>query len=77
MSAPDTNIERQEKRHKPALLGMGGAVAFGAIMLLLIIAFGVMRGGDASIEEVYNEEGTAAGTATEFDTYQPGTNDSN
>jgi len=29
MSAPDTNIDKQEKQHKPALLGVKGAMIFG------------------------------------------------
>lgn len=34
MSAPDTNIEREAKRHKPALGGIGAAI--GAILALVV-----------------------------------------
>ena len=34
MSAPDTNIEKQKMRHRPALLGMGFAAGFAAALLL-------------------------------------------
>ncbi len=36
MSAPDTNIEKQERRHKPSLLGIRGILV---IVALLTIAF--------------------------------------
>lgn len=77
MSAPDTNVEKQEKRHKPALLGIKGAVIFGVIMLLLIILFSVSRGGETSIEEVYNGDVERQETTVGFDTYAPGTNQTN
>ncbi len=34
MSAPDTNVEKQKRRHKPALLAIGAVVAFAAIVFL-------------------------------------------
>ena len=36
MSAPDVNVEKQTKRHRPALLGM--AIAAGTIGLIVIAA---------------------------------------
>lgn len=36
MSAPTTNIEKQTRRHKPALYGIVAAVAFGGLMLLTV-----------------------------------------
>ncbi len=32
MSAPDTNVEKQTRRHKPALIGMGVALLFGLLV---------------------------------------------
>ncbi len=32
MSAPETNVERQSRRHKPSLLGIGGAIVAAAII---------------------------------------------
>ncbi len=48
MSAPDTNVEKQEKRHKPAL---GGMIAGGVFVALLLIGFlfFVIGGGDAPV----------------------------
>lgn len=37
MSAPNTNIERQEERHRPSLLGIGLAATAAAIILLSVI----------------------------------------
>jgi hypothetical protein len=36
MSAPDTNIEKQEKQHKPALLGVKGAIIFGVVITAIL-----------------------------------------
>lgn len=36
MSAPNTNIEKQTRRHKPALYGLVAVVGFGAVMFLSI-----------------------------------------
>ena len=45
MSAPHTDLDKQEKRHKAPLLGMGAAVMFAAVLLVLMIGWLVMRGG--------------------------------
>lgn len=45
MSAPDTDIEKQEKRHKPSLVGMGAAVAFAGVLLAIFLMWTVDRGG--------------------------------
>ncbi|MEX3016148.1 hypothetical protein [Gymnodinialimonas hymeniacidonis] len=37
MSAPDTNLDRQARRHKPALWGI--AIAVGAAAIFAITAF--------------------------------------
>tara|TARA_R110002126_G_scaffold169314_4_gene318084 strand:- start:5883 stop:6134 length:252 start_codon:yes stop_codon:yes gene_type:complete len=44
MSAPNTNIEKQEKQHKPALLGIKGAMVFGVLMVALLLFFVVGNG---------------------------------
>jgi hypothetical protein len=35
MSAPDTNVQKQKRRHRPALIGIAIAVALGAVFFLL------------------------------------------
>ena len=39
MSAPDTNLEKQEKRHSPSLLGIRGAMIFAVLALIVIAMF--------------------------------------
>ncbi|MDW4497481.1 hypothetical protein R5H30_05770 [Sulfitobacter sp. D35] len=55
MSAPDTNLDKQKRRHRPSLIGIWAALAFGAIIALLLV-FNVF--GDA-------EEELNVGTASE------------
>ena len=65
MSAPDTNIERQEENHRPSLLGIKGAMAFGALMIILLIGYNVLNAGDP--DAVTNESGAAVETTTAID----------
>lgn len=45
MSAPDTNVEKQEKKHKAPLGGMIAVVVF-ALLLLLGLVFFVFGNGE-------------------------------
>lgn len=49
MSAPETPIEKQKKRHKPALLGMRAVLIFVAILFLGLI-IGLAYNGQAPVE---------------------------
>ncbi|PJE29746.1 hypothetical protein SAMN06297129_2856 [Pseudooceanicola antarcticus] len=40
MSAPDTNLTREKRRHRPAVWGIALAVAFGLGMLFAIMLQG-------------------------------------
>ncbi|NNE51515.1 MAG: hypothetical protein HKN30_03840 [Sulfitobacter sp.] len=78
MSAPDTNIEKQEEKHKHALLGIRGALVFGFAMLLLIVAFSVMRGSEPTADTVIGTEGAQeTSDGVNVDPVTPGTNVSN
>jgi hypothetical protein len=44
MSAPDTNVEKQEEKHKPALLGIKGVVGFAALLLVLFVGWVIING---------------------------------
>ncbi|NDV00143.1 hypothetical protein [Pseudoroseicyclus tamaricis] len=46
MSASETNTEESAKRHKGPLIGIGIAVAIGAIMGIAMAVTAVMRGDD-------------------------------
>lgn len=39
MSAPDTNVEKQEKKHKVPLVGMVAVVGFALVLLLGLVFF--------------------------------------
>jgi hypothetical protein len=56
MSAPDTNIDKQEKQHKPALLGVKGAMIFG-IVITAILGFVLIDNGREDRQPAA-EEGT-------------------
>lgn len=43
MSAPDTNIETQEQKHAPSLIGIKGAMAFGALMMIGLVFYAAFR----------------------------------
>ncbi len=74
MSAPQTNIEKQERRHRPALGGMTIAVGFAALLfvgwILWVFAAGNTPGeSDAErvvpgAEAVETQEGPVAGEGT-------------
>lgn len=56
MSAPDTNISQQQQNHRPALIGIRGAMIFGAAMLALIIGFALLNGSEPSEETLIGSE---------------------
>ncbi|MEL6451025.1 MAG: hypothetical protein AAFQ19_07175 [Pseudomonadota bacterium] len=56
MSASDTEIEKQAKRHSPSLIGISVAVASVVVVIVAIMAFGYGPGVDeASSAEPTNE----------------------
>lgn len=75
MSAPDTNIETQETQHRPSLTGIRGALAFGALMMVLLGVYSLFNGDDAS---AYSDDGVAVSETAPVatDVYSPGTNNS-
>lgn len=75
MSAPDTNIDTQEKRHRTSLWGIRGAMIFGALMLIGLLGFNMMNAGDG--EAVTNTDSAGpVSTTVPTDVYEPGTNSS-
>lgn len=73
MSAPDTNVEKQEANHKPALLGIKGAMLFGAAMMIGLVAFSMFRADDYGAS-AYDEQksGDATETSVIVDTVNDG-----
>lgn len=52
MSAPDTNLEKQKRRHKVPLLGMKGIIVFAALMLIGLVFYTVLQTEDTNTESV-------------------------
>jgi len=46
MSAPRTNVEKQERRHKPALTALRGLIVLAALILIGFVALQVTGGGE-------------------------------
>ncbi len=61
MSAPDTDVEKQARRHKTPLLGIAGSLIFAAIAGIVIAVFLFGYGGGA--EDVNPVEPAAIDTA--------------
>lgn len=36
MSPPDTNVEKQKRRHRPALIGIGAVLVFALLVVLAL-----------------------------------------
>lgn len=60
MSAPNTDVEKQEKRHKPALIGMGAAVAWSVVLLIGLITWVVWQGNEPEGAEAVVDGRTGA-----------------
>ncbi len=65
MSAPKTDLEKQEKRHKAPLLGMRAVVLWSVVLLVLLVVFITFRGNDPGDGVPVSEEVAPAETATE------------
>lgn len=57
MSANDTNTEDEAKRHKPALLGIGGSIVWGAVLLVGLIVWITYNGNTPEEEGAQVEPG--------------------
>lgn len=44
MSAPQTNIEKQKARHKPALIGLRAVIATGVVLFVGLIVWLAAQG---------------------------------
>jgi len=60
MSAPDTNIETQERRHAGPLTGMALAVTFAGVLLVGLIGWTVFNAGPPEGSETQVDGRTGA-----------------
>lgn len=63
MSAPDTNLETQTRKHGPSLMGIKGAMLFGALMMIGLACFAVFRA-DNYGASAYDENASGDATST-------------
>ncbi|PYE85651.1 hypothetical protein [Pseudoroseicyclus aestuarii] len=52
MSAPHTDVEKQERQHRTPLVGMGLAALFGVVMIVLLSFFVFGEGETPEAEQV-------------------------
>ncbi|MFP7673844.1 hypothetical protein ACG74X_10885 [Marivita sp. S0852] len=57
MSAEKTNVEKQAKRHRPALWGIGAVVAFAGILLIAFLV-SVTGTSEDDVEQLISTEET-------------------
>jgi len=64
MSAPDTNVKKQEKRHKPSLLGIKGVLIFAGVLLVGLVVWTFIQsdGVEGSDVQVDGRTGEVVGT---------------
>lgn len=65
MSPPDTDIERQKKRHKPALMGIRGALILAAVLFLGLLTWLAYNGQEPRTPETRIDGRTGAPVETE------------
>lgn len=67
MSAPNTDLEKQEKQHKGPLGGMAIGLIFAGLLLVGLIVWTVARGNDpdTAARQVEDTTGTVVQTAPE------------
>ncbi|MFO7769917.1 hypothetical protein HAT86_06490 [Roseovarius gahaiensis] len=65
MSAPNTDVEKQEKEHKPALLGIKGAIIVAVLLLLGLITWLAAKGQEPVTPETRIDARTGAEVETQ------------
>lgn len=64
MSAPDTNIEKQKRRHRGPLVGMAIGVGFALLLLLGLISWLAANGESPAETGTRIDAGTGAAVQT-------------
>ncbi|SHI61267.1 hypothetical protein [Wenxinia saemankumensis] len=64
MSAPHTNVEKQAKRHRPALWGIAFAAVFGVAMIMFLLFWSVDEGETPSNDTPQTELGVGTDLET-------------
>ena len=61
MSAPETNTERQERRHRPALIGIAVALVI-AVVAAIVMAFVSVPSSEQAAPDIVEPESGAVRT---------------
>jgi hypothetical protein len=56
MSAPETNVKNQEKKHKAPLLGMKWVVGFALALLVILVAVLSFSGNEPANDQPIEED---------------------
>lgn len=65
MSAPETNVEKQGKRHKGSLLGIGAVVVFALVLFAAMMGYLADEGGTPEGAETQIDSRTGAEVETD------------
>ncbi|MGR3463355.1 hypothetical protein [Limimaricola sp.] len=65
MSAPQTDVEKQEKRHKGPLTGMAVVAVFGVLLILFLLFIGFGQGNEPEAESTVEAVGSDEVEATD------------
>ena len=60
MSAPDTDVEKQSKRHSIPLVGMIASVVFALVLLVALIMYVTAAGNEPGDDVPVGQESSAA-----------------
>ncbi|WP_341211865.1 DUF2273 domain-containing protein [uncultured Limimaricola sp.] len=58
MSAPNTDVEKQEKQHKGPLVGMAIVAIFGVLLILFLVFIGFGQGNEPEAEATVEAVGS-------------------
>ena len=65
MSAPNTNVKKQERRHKTPLVGMVWAILFAAVLFVGLVIWRAFSGNEPGDGQPIDAEQAGSGAAGE------------
>jgi hypothetical protein len=67
MSAPDTNLDKQKKRHWGPLVGMGAGIALAAVLIVAFLVFMADGPGEGEADRVASPDVTEGAAGADLD----------
>ncbi|QFU09244.1 hypothetical protein PARPLA_02434 [Rhodobacteraceae bacterium THAF1] len=65
MSAPNTDVEKQKRRHKTPLMGMAWMIVWAVVLLIGLIVYITMTGNEPGDDTPIGAEGAATEQSAE------------